>query len=65
VAGGISDGVPPPKKIEPSCCPPVRLASWARSVSSASRQAAWSTSARTWLLKSHYGHLRAQNGQWM
>jgi len=40
VAGGISEGVPPPKKIEPSVRPEVSAASWARSASSASRHAA-------------------------
>jgi hypothetical protein len=52
VAGSISDGVPPPKKIEVNRLPPRSLASWARSASSASRHSTWSMLARTWLLKS-------------
>ncbi len=52
VSGGISEGVPPPKKIEPSRRPGNAAASCARSASMAARQAAWSTLSRTWLLKS-------------
>ena len=52
VAGSISDGVPPPKKIEVSRRPGSSRASCARSASSASRHASWSMLARTWLLKS-------------
>jgi hypothetical protein len=52
VAGGMSEGVPPPKKIEPSRRPGRTAASQARSASRASRHPAWSTDARTWLLKS-------------
>jgi hypothetical protein len=52
VAGGISEGVPPPKKIEPRGRPGSRAASWARSASIAPRHASWSTLSRTWLLKS-------------
>jgi hypothetical protein len=52
VAGGISDGVPPPKKIEPIVLPGSSAASCARSASSAARHASWSMVSRTWLLKS-------------
>ena len=52
VAGSISDGVPPPKKIEVSFRPGSSRASCARSASSASRHSSWSMLARTWLLKS-------------
>ena len=44
VAGSISDGVPPPKKIEVRVRPGSSRASWARSASSASRHASWSIS---------------------
>ena len=62
-AGGIRLGVPPPKKIDSSGSPPASAASCRMSAISASCQAGWSTVSRTWLLKSQYGHLRAQNGQ--
>ncbi|MDQ1158628.1 hypothetical protein QE385_002955 [Sphingomonas sp. SORGH_AS 950] len=52
VAGGISEGVPPPKKIEVSRRSGSASASCARSASSAFCHAAWSTDSRTWLLKS-------------
>ncbi len=42
VAGSISEGVPPPKKMEVSVRPGSRLASYARSASSASRHSSWS-----------------------
>ncbi len=64
VAGSISDGVPPPKKMEPRRRSGSSAASWARSAKSASRHSSWSIEARTWLLKSQYGHLLTQNGQW-
>jgi hypothetical protein len=64
VAGSISDGVPPPKKMEVSVRPGSSRASCARSASKASRHASWSIVDRTWLLKSQYGHLLTQNGQW-
>ena len=52
VPGGISDGVPPPKKIEVSSRPPVRVASCAMSASSAACHWPMSVRSRTWLLKS-------------
>ena len=64
VAGSISEGVPPPKKIEVSVRPGRSRASCFRSASKASRHASWSIDERTWLLKSQYGHLLTQNGQW-
>ena len=42
VAGSISEGVPPPKKIEVSVRPGSSRASCARSASKASRHASWS-----------------------
>jgi hypothetical protein len=52
IRGGISEGVPPPKKMDVSLRWGSKAASWARSASSAFCHAASSTSARTWLLKS-------------
>ena len=52
VAGAISEGVPPPKKMESSLRPGVSAAKWSSSANSARRHRSWSTSARTWLLKS-------------
>jgi len=40
-------------------------ASQASSVRSAAAKRAWSMRSRTWLLKSQYGHLARQNGQWI
>src|SRR3954453_10454719 len=65
VAGGISEGVPPPKKSEVRRRPGVAAASYARSASNASRQLSWSTVSRTCELKSQEGHFETQNGQWM
>jgi hypothetical protein len=48
----MSDGVPPPKKIERSLRPAVGAAKWSSSAISALAQRAWSTPLRTWLLKS-------------
>ena len=64
VAGGISDGVPPPKKTT-SRSPrrqrrlPVQLGEQRVA------PAASSMPSRTWLLKSQYGHFGRQNGQWI
>ena len=52
------------QKIEVSVRSGSSRASCARSARSASRHPAWSIDARTWLLKSQYGHLLTQNGQW-
>jgi len=52
VAGAISEGVPPPKKMLVTSRPRARPACPARSASSASRHPRSSTDARTWLLKS-------------
>ena len=52
VAGSISDGVPPPKKIDPTVRSGVRSAKWSSSRSSAARQRPWSTVSRTCELKS-------------
>jgi hypothetical protein len=62
--GGISDGVPPPKKIETtSRSGKLRLAL------KIGEQGAGPTlsliASRTWPLKSQYGHFDRQNGQWM
>ena len=66
VAGCISDGVPPPKKMVETVRRGTRAAVAAISaakarVKRASSMAVW----RTWLLKSQYGHFDRQNGQWM
>jgi len=66
VAGCISDGVPPPKKIDDTVRPDVRAAVAAISAVNARTKRASSIAAwRTWLLKSQYGHFDRQNGQWM
>ena len=52
VAGGISEGVPPPKKMEVTTRPAVMAAKWSISRHRAVRHRAWSTLLRTWLLKS-------------
>ena len=65
VSGSIRLGVPPPKKIEPSCRRPSRAASQASSARSAARKRACGIASRTWELKSQYGHFARQNGQWM
>ena len=53
VAGGISDGVPPPKKIEVRRCSG-KQRGFMREVGEQARRAtsSWSTVSRTWLLKS-------------
>ena len=63
VSGAISDGVPPPKKIERDVRAPSSSAWRSISPTSARAQRAWSTSPLTWLLKSQYGHFARQNGQ--
>src|SRR5919198_4476651 len=66
VAGCISDGVPPPKKIVETVRPGRRAAVAAISAAKARAKRVSSTPAcRTWLLKSQYGHFDRQNGQWM
>ncbi len=66
VAGCISDGVPPPKKIVDTVRPGARAAVVAISAVNARTKRASSIAAwRTWLLKSQYGHFDRQNGQWM
>jgi hypothetical protein len=65
-SGAISEGVPPPKKIEASRRGPVRAAWASMSVRMASTSAACSSPrprSRT-TLKSQYGQIRAQYGQW-
>jgi hypothetical protein len=64
VSGSMSDGVPPPRKIERSTRPGTSRPIRAISASKARPQAPWSMRAATWLLKSQYGHLAWQNGQW-
>jgi len=65
VSGRISDGVPPPRKMLVTMRPGASAAMWAISRANAAPKRASSTPAiRTWLLKSQYGHLDAQNGQW-
>ena len=65
VAGCISDGVPPPKKMLETVRPGARAAVAAISASNARAKRASSIAAwRTWLLKSQYGHFDRQNGQW-
>ena len=52
-SGGISEGVPPPKKMEETVRPGVRAANHASSVPSAfAKESASTPSCRTWLLKS-------------
>jgi hypothetical protein len=64
VAGCISEGVPPPRKMLVTVRPGTRAAVAAISVSNARRKRASSIVAwRTWLLKSQYGHFDRQNGQ--
>jgi hypothetical protein len=63
VAGAISEGVPPPKKMLVTVRPLASPAKWSISASSAAPQRAWSMRPRTWLLKSQYGHLDRQKGQ--
>ena len=66
VSGGISDGVPPPKKIEHDLAVRRQRGLAARDRRAARRvQRASSIRSRTWLLKSQYGHFDRQNGQWM
>ena len=66
VAGSISEGVPPPRKMLVTSRRPVRARIVASSALNALTNRAWSTGWwRTWLLKSQYGHFAAQNGQWM
>jgi hypothetical protein len=64
VCGCISDGVPPPRKIEVTSRPGTRAAVVSISRAKARTKRASSTGAcRTWLLKSQYGHFDRQNGQ--
>ena len=64
VAGCISEGVPPPKKIVETVRPGVRAAVVAISAVKARTKRLSSIAARrTWLLKSQYGHFDKQNGQ--
>ena len=58
-------GVPPPKKMEVRCLGPMRAASKASSRRKAATIRACGILSRTWELKSQYGHLERQNGQWM
>jgi hypothetical protein len=65
VAGCISDGVPPPKKMVETVRAGSRAAVAEISAPKARVKRASSTAAwRTWLLKSQYGHFDRQNGQW-
>ena len=60
----ISDGVPPPRKIEVTSRPGARAADVSISRAKACTKRASSIGAcRTWLLKSQYGHFDRQNGQ--
>src|SRR5437764_14448624 len=64
VCARISEGVPPPRKIEDTFRPRERAA--VVSISRANARANRSSSMgawRTWLLKSQYGHFDRQNGQ--
>ena len=64
VPGFISEGVPPPKKIEATVRPLVSLARCDSSVRKAwTKRSSSIACARTWLLKSQYGHFDWQNGQ--
>ena len=64
VAGCISDGVPPPRKMLDTVRPGARAAVLAISAVKARRKRGSSIAAwRTWLLKSQYGHFDRQNGQ--
>jgi len=64
VCGRISDGVPPPRKIEDTFRPGARAAMVSISQANARAYRSSSTGAcRTWLLKSQYGHFERQNGQ--
>ena len=64
VAGCISEGVPPPKKMVETVRPGTRAAVAAISAAKARTKRASSMAAwRTWLLKSQYGHFDRQNGQ--
>jgi len=65
VSGCIRLGVPPPKKMEPSRRRPRRAASQASSRRNAARKRACGMRSRTCELKSQYGHLARQNGQWI
>ncbi len=65
VCGAIRLGVPPPKKIDASGRRPSRAASHASSARNAAAKRTCGIASRTWLLKSQYGHLARQNGQWM
>jgi hypothetical protein len=61
----MSEGVPPPKKMDVRRRRPSCAASWISSRSRAAPKRACGTGARTWELKSQYGHLARQNGQWI
>jgi hypothetical protein len=63
VCGCISDGVPPPKKIEDTVRPGVCAATVAISREGAREAFLVDGAWRTWLLKSQYGHFDRQNGQ--
>jgi hypothetical protein len=65
VCGRISDGVPPPRKIDETTRPGARAAVVSISRANARENRSSSIGAcRTWLLKSQYGHFDRQNGQW-
>ncbi len=65
IIGSINDGVPPPKNILDISLWPSQLAPFAISVSSAMLHSEEVMLRSTWLLKSQYGHLDVQNGQWI
>ena len=64
VCGCISDGVPPPRKIELTSRPGVARRRGLDLAGEGAREALLVDGAcRTWLLKSQYGHFDRQNGQ--
>ena len=64
VPGFIREGVPPPKNMEATLRPFVSAARCASSARKAATKRSSSIAcARTWLLKSQYGHFDWQNGQ--
>ena len=60
----ISEGVPPPKKIEATCRSPVRPRQPERSSRMARYSGSVSRAFAAYTLKSQYGQMRAQYGQW-
>src|SRR5262245_24041277 len=64
VSGRISDGVPPPRKIDETSRPGTRaaVAAISRAKPFANRSSSIAA-CRTWLLKSQYGHFDRQKGQ--